>query len=134
MTPKHRLSRPRKSTWSDVEVQRSERQTHRVTRTWILCLTAAWLATAVPAPAAEPADAGSGTAHAGASETGGGSSTDSDRWTDYKEDLLRRFPTVAPRVGEIALDHTGIDLDGNPVRLADMWARKPVVLEFGTCT
>ena len=63
-----------------------------------------------------------------------GSGSDRDSWADFKEDLLKRFPNMTPRVGDLALDHTGIDLDGNPVHLAELWARKPVVLEFGTCT
>lgn len=67
-------------------------------------------------------------------QAGSGSSRDSDTFAEYKEDLLSRFPAMAPRVGELAVDHTGIDLDGSPVRLSDLWARKPVVLEFGTCT
>lgn len=67
-------------------------------------------------------------------QAGSGTDRGQDTWAEYKEDLLARFPTMAPRVGQLAVDHTGIDLDGNPVRLADLWERKPVVLEFGTCT
>lgn len=67
-------------------------------------------------------------------EAGSGSASGRDSFADYKEDLLVRFPAMAPRVGEVAIDHTGFDLDGNLVHLADLWARKPVVLEFGTCT
>lgn len=81
----------------------------------------------VTAPRQARAQAGSETAHP--SDASG-----KDSWADYKEDLLARFPTIAPRVGQLAVDHTGIDMDGNPVRLADLWGRKPVVLEFGTCT
>ena len=79
------------------------------------------LALATAAPADELAGSGS-------------SKSASDSFAAYKEDLLARFPMMPPRVGQAAIDHTGIDLDGNPVRLADLWARRPVVLEFGTCT
>lgn len=70
-----------------------------------------------------------------ADPAGSGSSRQTgDAFADYKEDLLRRFPAMRPRAGEAAIDHTGIDLDGNPVKLSDLWAQRPVVLEFGTCT
>jgi hypothetical protein len=68
-------------------------------------------------------------------EAGSGSSREgADVFAAYKEDLLTRFPNMRPRVGEVALDGTGVDFDGRPVRLSDLWAERPVVLEFGTCT
>jgi hypothetical protein len=77
---------------------------------------------------------GAGAASAQAPAGSGSSREALDAFAEYKEDLLHRFPDMRPRAGDMAIDHTGIDLDGTPIRLADLWARKPVVLEFGTCT
>ena len=57
-----------------------------------------------------------------------------DRAAPSKEALLEAFPKWYPRAGDDAIDFTRADLDGSPVTLSKLWATRPVVLEFGTCT
>jgi hypothetical protein len=69
-----------------------------------------------------------------AAERGDRSTPGTDPFAVYKERHVDLFPRLPPRAGEPALDATGLDLTGRPVRLASLWIDRPVVLEFGTCT
>lgn len=46
----------------------------------------------------------------------------------------RRFIAAEPRVGQIAPDFALLTPEGEEIRLADLYAEKPVVLEFGCVT
>lgn len=52
---------------------------------------------------------------------------------DLEGDELARWLAVGPGIGEMAPDFELLDLDGTPLRLADLRGR-PVVIEFGSYT
>lgn len=53
-------------------------------------------------------------------------------WLRYNQFDRREQGTI--RVGDHAPDLALAGYDGAPVRLASLWAEKPLVLVFGSCT
>ena len=53
-------------------------------------------------------------------------------WIRYNKYDRREKGTL--QVGDAVPDLTLVAYDGSPVRLAGLWAEKPLVLVFGSCT